>query len=274
MNSESQPEFPSTVFATGPSWAGFEALKYLIIFGDSYSAVGYDHLRDPAPTREEPLGIKFPGETYAEWREPCWVGHLICNHSPNPNLLIYDYAEGGANVFDVKEQVQSIFLGHIGHKPESAPWTPSDALFITWVGINDAALSNDHVDNVDDLFKVQEKLHETGARNFLFVNIPPIHRSPAIGHEPNYINWNVELKRAAASFSAAHPDSTVMLFSSWDTFTTILNSPSIHGFPTEDAGRKRASIWVDFLHPTTKMHDFIARDIAAFLCAQPAHNPS
>jgi hypothetical protein len=23
-------------------------------------------------------------------------------------------------------------------------------------------LSNDHVDNVDDLFKVQEKLHETG----------------------------------------------------------------------------------------------------------------
>lgn len=29
------------------------------------------------------------------------------------------------------------------------------------------------------LFEVQDKLYKTGARNFLFIDVPPIERSPA-----------------------------------------------------------------------------------------------
>ncbi|KAJ6629304.1 hypothetical protein B0H10DRAFT_2160475 [Mycena sp. CBHHK59/15] len=281
MGSDSESEFPSNVFSTGPSWTGFEALKYLVIFGASYCDVGYhdEFLYSVAPvsTREQPLGVEFPGETYAEPGQPNWVGHLITNHSPNPNLLVYNYAKGGSRVAQVKDQVQSMFRYHLGEKPDWAPWTSSDTLFLTWVGINDAAYGSDHADNMEKLFQVQEILYETGARNFLFINVPQCTDLPPQvitalkGRDGvSHINWNTELKKSAAHFSEAHPDTTVMIFSSWDTFTTVLDDPIAHGFPAADVLKPARSIWVDHLHPTSKMHDFIARDIAGFLCAQPA----
>ena len=31
---------------------------------------------------------------------------------------------------------------------------------------------------LDELFEEQELLYQAGARNFLFIDVPPIHRSP------------------------------------------------------------------------------------------------
>ncbi|KAJ6536014.1 hypothetical protein DFH09DRAFT_1324842 [Mycena vulgaris] len=264
-------EFPSTVLNKGSCWGGFESLKFLVIFGDSYADVGYDYKSSPIPTREQPLGIEFPGTTYAEEGEPNWVGHLITNYSPGVNqLLVYDYATGGARVHDVKNQIHNMFLPHIGTDLDSTPWTAADTLFITWVGINDSAWSSDNADNLKTLFEAQKTVYGTGARNFLFVNVPSINRSPAKGRRPNYVKWNTELRKAAALFATAHPDATVMIYSSWDTFNTLLDDPAAHGFPAEDVRKGGASIWYDFLHPTSKVHDFVARDMSAFLCAQPA----
>ncbi|KAJ7263074.1 hypothetical protein C8J57DRAFT_1334618 [Mycena rebaudengoi] len=265
-------EYPSTTFSTGPSWRGLDALKYLVIFGASYCDVGYDYTTSPTPTREEPLGIRFPGVTYAEPNEPNWVGLFVTNHSPNPNLLVYNYSKGGSRVYNVKSQVEEMFLRHFGNISSQSQWTSSDTLFMTWVGINDAAWSCDHVLNVQKLFEIQETLYQSGARNFLFFNLSPIHRSPAKGKLASYSAWNIELKNSASHFITAHADATVMIFSSWDTFTAVLDNPVAHGFPAEDVKRQGGSIWVDHLHPTSKMHDYIARDLSTFLCSQPAFN--
>ncbi|KAJ7694813.1 hypothetical protein B0H17DRAFT_931326 [Mycena rosella] len=271
-------DFPSTVLKLGPSWGGFDSLKFLVIFGASYSDVGYEYNSLNVPSHDMPLGVEFPGATYAEPDEPNWVGHLITNYAAGAHpLLVYDYAKGGSRVHNVTNQIRVMFKAHIGARPAWAPWAAGDTLFITWVGINDAAWGSDHTDNLEKLFEAQEILYETGARNFLFVNIPPIDRAPgklrprpAKGRAPNYVNWNSELKKATALFATAHPDATVMIYSSWDTFNALLDDPVAHGFPAEDVRKPGASIWYDFLHPTSKVHDFVARDMAAFLSAQPA----
>ena len=76
-----------------------------------------------------------------------------------------------------------------------------------------------------------------------------------------------------AKFAEAHADVTTLYFSSWDTFTRVLDDPVAHGFAPEHVARAGGDIWVDNLHPSTKMHDWIAYDLSKFLNAQPAYVP-
>ncbi|TFY83714.1 hypothetical protein EWM64_g297 [Hericium alpestre] len=155
-------EFESTFIQTGPHWKGFEQVKHFIVFGASYCDVGYSH-REAHPTPERPLGVDFPGDTYNEPGKPNWVGHLV---TMEHNFLVHDYGKGGAMVDGVRYQVETEFLPHAG----------------TWVGINDCAYIHEPAKvkrSIDELFLTQQKLYEAGARNYVFVNVPPIDRSPA-----------------------------------------------------------------------------------------------
>lgn len=87
-----------------------------------------------------------------------------------------------------------------------------------------------------------------------------------------YRTWNRSLREHIRKFAADHSDVTTLLFSSWDTFTRVLNDPLTHGFPLEHVSRSSGDIWADNLHPSTKMHDWIAHDLAKFLHAHPAYD--
>lgn len=109
-----------------------------IYSGDSYSAIGY-HPRLPHPSEDNPLGIKFPGNTYTEARSsangewegtPNWVGHLVVSRRDKGHrMLVYDYAVGGHTVSGVRSQVEQWFVPNVGQRPEWAPWADADSLF-------------------------------------------------------------------------------------------------------------------------------------------------
>ena len=61
-----------------------------------------------------------------------------------------------------------------------------------------------------------------------------------------------------------------MVFSSWDTFNRILDDPVAHGFQVTDTSKALGGIWVDHIHPSSRVHDFVAHDISEFLQSQPA----
>lgn len=154
--------------------------------GASYCDVGYNS-KSPHPTHDQPLGVEFPGHTWCEPGKPNWVGHLVqqirVHRTTNP--LVYDYAIGGDTVDGVRRQVQHEFLPHLAPKPDWAPWTSEDTLFLTWVGINDCAINTRSLDAVDatkrsveGLFALQEELYQAGARHFCFVDVPPTYRFP------------------------------------------------------------------------------------------------
>ncbi|KAK7691521.1 hypothetical protein QCA50_004920 [Cerrena zonata] len=98
------------------------------------------------PSEEHPLGIAYPGVTYAEPDQPNWVGYLATEFSPAPGhpLVVFDYAVGGQTVEGVASQIKDQFMDHIADRPEWAQWSSSDTLFATWVGINDCAYVFSH----------------------------------------------------------------------------------------------------------------------------------
>jgi phospholipase/lecithinase/hemolysin len=77
--------------------------------------------------------------------------------------------------------------------------------------------------------------------------------------------WNNCLRNAVEEFTSVHQDSTVLFFSSFEAFDVFLNNPEQHEIETEDLRRSGGKVWVDHIHPTTKVHDYIANQVATFL---------
>ncbi|TFK76392.1 hypothetical protein BDN72DRAFT_830957 [Pluteus cervinus] len=273
-----------SVIQQGSTWKSFERVKNLFIFGDSYSSVGFGNKLNN-PDELDPLGIEFPGLTYNEPKLPNWVGHLITKYCPPPRfdpqyvqqseeyhkepLLVYDYAVGGDRVLGVRGQVHNRYLRGPGAKPEGSTWTAENSLFVTWVGINDCAFAQKHAKNMETLFGLQEDLYQSGARNFLFVDVPPVNRSPAapagLERSPSIENWNEELAKAIKAFVEVHQDISAFFFSSSELFTKVLDNPEEYGFTEKDKRKAGGSIWADRLHPTSKVHDLIAKEVGEFL---------
>ena len=83
--------------------------------------------------------------------------------------------------------------------------------------------------------------------------------------------WNKQLREKAEAFASKHKEATVLLFSSWATFSRVMDNPNAYGFTKKDTVSAASQMWVDYLHPTSKMHDIVARDVAEFLTSVPAH---
>ncbi|KAH9006896.1 hypothetical protein EDB86DRAFT_2793663 [Lactarius hatsudake] len=262
-----------------PSWRGFINIRKLIVFGDSFSYIGYSS-RSPVPTSSSPLGVAFPGQPVNEPTLPNWLGYLVRDYGHgHANMIAYDYARRGDTVTGVsRDQVSREFLPSVGRRPGWAPWGPSDALFVTWVGANDCRIlyTNDKAEItpiIASLFAAQDMLYAAGARNFLFIDVPPLYMSPigpSMGNKGvRFSNWNDELGRGLSAFALRHPDATVMLFSAWDTFSRILSDPARYGFNPADRYTQGGSIWFDYMHPTSRVHSILAGEIAQFLASLP-----
>ena len=99
--------------------------------GDSYSSVDYHGPNSPHPTPQEPLGVPFPGHTWASINsdDPNWVGHIVnMVLDERRDFLVFDYAIGGDRVENLEYQVNRGFQT-IRDRPNWAPWTAEDSLF-------------------------------------------------------------------------------------------------------------------------------------------------
>ncbi|KAF4610298.1 hypothetical protein D9613_010476 [Agrocybe pediades] len=273
----------SKVHQVTSSWKGFSSLEQLVIFGDSYSDVWFRGAHSPRPTSSQPLGIEFPGATYNEPNLPNWVGYLITHprfgtlseeqgsYSVESQLLVYDFAIGGGTVSSVRYQYDRLFLPMVESDPELFSPDTVNTLFVTWVGINDCALKADRTNAHNVLFSVQEELYRTGARNFLFIDVPPIHRSPAVPQHAEgkfasvYTGWNSSLNSRIEQFCRDYADASVFLFSAYQLFDDFLTSPDDYNLDPRDVKRPGGSIWIDRLHPTSKVHEIIASKLGSFL---------
>jgi hypothetical protein len=84
--------------------------------------------------------------------------------------------------------MKASFLPHAALKPQWAPWTAQDSIFsishcelsdlVTWAGLNDVGRWKNAEKQLTSLFEGQELLYDAGARNFLFITLPPIDKSP------------------------------------------------------------------------------------------------
>ncbi|KAG6847869.1 hypothetical protein H0H93_005338, partial [Arthromyces matolae] len=197
-------------------------------------------------------------------------------------------------ILTLADQVDE-FLKGAGTKPATTPWTSDNALFSIWIGIND--IGNNYSSNYDyptqtdslltayfalvqklvrqlvrfffstptQVPQIDRGLNENansaiGARNFLFVNVPPVNRTPMMTaqgpcaryYEANFIQtFNSQLLTFVASFEQTNPGVSTYFWDSNALFTAILNDPIAYGFVDNvSIGSDPDDFWGNNYHPS------------------------
>ncbi|RKL36646.1 hypothetical protein BFJ72_g8195 [Fusarium proliferatum] len=291
-------------------WAGFPNLKTLFVFGDSYSRTGFDPSSEDQPSSSNPLGNPaFPGRTSANG--PNWVGYLTTTYNES-GFLTYNFAASGAtldisivnnNNYDVIREIDEAFIPY--HKVGDT-FDESTSLFAVWIGINDIANSylNDDADVHDKIFQSFryriDSLYQAGARNFLFLTVPPLEHAPRITGSsasgtriPLMANatakWNSRYRLFQQRIKYLHPTATVFVYDTYPLFQKVMDDPSqfketavykdtetyckAYQSGTDEIDTKldeceyaaNEYLWLNSFHPTSPMHKLLAKNVAQFL---------
>ncbi|THU97432.1 hypothetical protein K435DRAFT_662833 [Dendrothele bispora CBS 962.96] len=248
---------PSSTGSAPPASTPSSSVKanYWFSFGDSYTATAFSPDSTP-PQPSNPMGNpSFPGGTATGG--PNWIDYDTVTFN-NSLVLTWNYAYGGATidanlappytptVLSLTDQVNE-FLNGAAKKPASAPWTGENSLFSVWIGINDLSWSwwqtGDRLAYSDTLldaeFALIQKLYNVGARNFLFLNVPPFQRSPYSLEGSNTTapilqgvieDFNTKLVQRVQDLKANNTGVTTFLWDSYEDFNKILDNPTQYGF--------------------------------------------
>ncbi|KAJ8608223.1 hypothetical protein MRB53_039754 [Persea americana] len=273
-----------------------------------WSMTGYNTESD-RPSIKNPLGNpKYPGETSANGAN--WVDYLTYNYNDSV-VMTANFAVGGALIVEdlvapgiphvygsMQHQVTDFFLPtHVNDS--SYAWEADSSIFLMWIGINDI---HDNDESTYQFFpkmmsvysELAEQLFDVGARNFVFMNVPPLELMPIAGDTPeDYENyavqtsaWNKNLTEMARTFTSAHDDVTTFVFDAHTLFTDIIDHP---GNWPQSSGLKETVdyclalsfgnkvkdkscvftinqyLWMNPLHPTTVAHNVTAAVLAEAL---------
>ncbi|KAI4130282.1 MAG: hypothetical protein LQ338_001820 [Usnochroma carphineum] len=232
----------------GKVWPGWQSVRYLFTFGDSYTSTSFNiHGAQPSP--ENPLGNPaYPGATSADG--PNYVDFLTTTYNQS-FIETFNLGYGGATidpslvgspygliVQSFQQQVQDEFLPTYASNSGVA-WSGSNTLFTVFFGINDVILSYAQRNSTLNFLLIKSyenlvhQLYAAGARNFLFLNVPPIDRSPGIlardtatqESMAGYIGeFNFRLILLVYNLAVHYPDTTVWLFDTNWLFTRLLNN--------------------------------------------------
>lgn len=281
--------------------------------GDSYTTTGFQpDMAQPSP--EFPLGNPaYPGATSSNG--PNYIDFLTTTY--NQTLVeTYNLAYGGATVDsdivpcylptvpDYRQQVNTEFMPYyVDENAANSDWTPQNSLFITFFGINDVTNSYSAQNTTinGDILTVYSglvgQLYNAGARNFLFMNVPPVNLSPGTVmngasaqalESADITNFNNQIAQVASTYST-YPDATVFLYDTNAMFSHVLKNPTsfqqtagyvntttyctayANGTPAEDSFDPSCGVpvnqyfWLNTLHPTYPMHDVVAQTIVGQL---------
>lgn len=281
--------------------------------GDSYSQTGFDPTQ-AQPSAGIPLGNPaYPG--YTSSNGPNYIDYLTTTYNAT-FLETYNLAYGGATVDsdlvaqyaptvkDFRSQVNTEFIPYYVDA-QTAGWTSDNSLFSFFFGINDVGNSY-YMNNATlngDIFSVYGglvySLYQAGARNFLFLNVPPVDQAPLTAangasaqqqEASDIADFNSRIAQLASTV-ASYADATVFTYDTNALFSQVLQNPAAYpqtaglknttsycaayenGTPAVDTFDPSCGVpvnqyfWLNSLHPTYPIHDVIAQQIAAELTA-------
>ncbi|KAM6502927.1 hypothetical protein JOM56_002904 [Amanita muscaria] len=278
-------------------------IAHICLSGDSYTTTGFNP-SGTLPSVGNPLGNPaYPGWTDGGGAN--WVDYLTTTYNQSLTLT-YDFARGGATInsslvtpdqgVSLEDEVNT-FLSKFAHSPPSTPWKTWNTLFSIWIGINDIGGTyhnggdRDVFSDVllDSYFKLVEQLRhqpsaspsdsEAKARIFLFINVPPVDRSPRMlaksvsdqEKERSIIaGFNDKLQTRIDRFKGNHADVRVWHWDSHTVFTSILDDPTSYGFQDATSyGDNPSYFWGNSYHPGAAAHKIFAMHISDTLDGFP-----
>ncbi|KAG8968865.1 hypothetical protein FRC03_005738 [Tulasnella sp. 419] len=265
--------------------------KYWFSFGDSYTSTTFD-IAGTLPNDANPIGNPvYPGYT-ACGMVTNWIDVDTVKYNTS-KVYTYNFAYGGATidanlvtpyqptVKSLTDQVNS-FLATVGPKPASTPWTSSNSIFSFFIGINDMGgswwLNTDGAFSdtlLDAYFALVQKVYDVGGRNFLFINVPGVNRSPLMlaqsvdaqeGERVVIEAFNAKLAARVASFKASHSGTQTWVYDSYSRLVQILNNPSAYGLKDATSyGSGTDVAWCNDYHISPPVHEVYGKDIATLI---------
>jgi phospholipase/lecithinase/hemolysin len=137
------------------------------------------------------------------------------------------------------------FLTYVHPVFEKEKIDQSQALVAIWIGINDISDSSRFKASFPDFYnsiitavfeESVQPLYQAGYHNFLFVNLPPLDRTPSNIRNPNPLPnktmvdwWDSTLLSHSNAFSAAHRDVTSMVFDANTFLNDVLDNAKHYG---------------------------------------------
>ncbi|TBU52323.1 hypothetical protein BD310DRAFT_940487 [Dichomitus squalens] len=280
--------------------------KYVYAFGDSYTFVqgtqGYPTFSfignafNFSFTPEELVNNEIVanasssgGSSWLEFLTGCFEG----KPSDCAPHQLWDFAFAGADVdkallplhhnfsVDLVDQVRQWAL----YAADVVPHPPEKTLTAFWIGINDTGdtLRNTTLDfksfwqlEMRSLFGAVQNAYDHHLRGtYLFVNVPPLERSPShIGtstaplYKQNIIDYNTALLQHVAHFAETHRDVNVLTFDAHTWFNHVLDKAADYGFTNITGFCQCADptfFWYNTGHPTAHVHRLLGGAIEAEL---------
>ncbi|KAF2205161.1 hypothetical protein GQ43DRAFT_362971, partial [Delitschia confertaspora ATCC 74209] len=250
---------------------------------------GFD-VTSTKPSVSNPLGNPtYPGWTTSGGAN--WIGYLIKSYNATPTYS-YNFAYGGATTnaslvqpytSTVKSFIDQVgqFKSSIASKPSYAPWTAENSLFAVWMGVNDVG-NTYYLSGVNELlgrimasyFSQVDIMYQAGARNFVFLGVPPINRSPlmlgqsasAQQTEATVISqYNNLLASHAASYFSGKSGATYVVVDTLAPFNTAIDNPTKYG--AKDAkcynSDGKTCLWFNDYHPGMAIQELVAKNVVA-----------
>ncbi|KAL8707252.1 MAG: hypothetical protein Q9220_007695 [cf. Caloplaca sp. 1 TL-2023] len=290
-------------------WKGWSSVDKIFAFsGSSYPANGFDpNGVQPDAAANNHFGNP-PGYGHTSSGGPNVFEYLTTKYSQS-SIATYDLAVGGAIVDgkvygekgpsnDFVSQVDNRFMPKYSDKAK-AGWSSEKTLFAFWFAINDVLRSYEQSNPpnaaiISTYTRLIDKLYQTGARNFLFLNVPPVSRSPAITAKgpaaaaslaKDVQDLNVKLGLMIKNFEDTHHDAKVVLADAHGFLNKVLDNPAqfpqtaqikdTKGYCAANGNAPQQYFkdpsceywmhqyfWINNAHPTWSVHEALAADIA------------
>ncbi|KAG8995939.1 hypothetical protein FRB90_012867 [Tulasnella sp. 427] len=263
----------TTKSSTTSSASATATPHYWFSFGDSYTQT-YFNISDTKPNDANVFGNPpYPGYT-ACGSVTNWIDEMVVSYNES-KIYAYNFAYGGATidanivapytstVLSMTDQMNE-FLNNVASKPSYAPWTSANSLFSFFIGINDVSgtwwKSSDPTAYTDTLltayFALVQKAYDAGARNFLFINVPCVERSPyalslgsttavTIPLRTAINDYNTKLAAKITSWTFGLSGVKTWYYDSNTMLGKILDNPTSYGFQDNSTVMETAYNWFD-----------------------------
>lgn len=173
-------------------------------------------------------------------------------------------------------------------------WNSKRSIFASWIGINDinwcSLLFSPKPDvpfrqclspHLDEYFILMDSLYNTSARNYFFVNMPPLRRAQMVAESgqrtvDDYAE-DVELfndhllPRYVNNFTATHGGVKAIIYDAHRFFSKILDHPQWYGFKNNycysctGCYNVTGWFWSNNYHSVWQVHERLAEDMVANL---------
>ncbi|KAE8348884.1 hypothetical protein BDV28DRAFT_160958 [Aspergillus coremiiformis] len=215
----------------------WDSTQYLIAFGDSYTYIQGTEGHPNYSFIGDQLDFGYNAQT-------------LLNDKIVQNRL-WDFAFAGADIsvdhtplhhnFTVSLVNQVAQYRTYGHPVLKHIVQPSSTLVAIWIGINDINDSAKYTvhfpsfynELMDTLFASVLTLYSLGYRSYLFMNLPPLDRTPSnqkrASPSPNatQVAWfNEALAQHAGRFAHRYSDTNVLLFNAHSVLNDMMDHPA------------------------------------------------